>query len=117
MKKSAIIIVLLGCIASGCVTRTTFKDEPRQSVHFASAEAAQTFYDAYLARNYRYSPPDKTKMNEVTVIIAMPYRLFTVQTENFRFNHAIQLADTNHDGIISDVEAQAYAVKYPPNIH
>ena len=117
MKKSAVIIMLLGCVASGCVTRTTFKDEPRQSVHFASAEAAQTFYDAYLARNYRFSPPDKAETNEIAVFIVMPYRHYTVQTENFRFNHAIQLADTNHDGIISDVEARAYAAKYPQNLH
>jgi hypothetical protein len=116
MKKSAVIIILLGCIASGCVSQTTFKDEPRQSVHFASAEAAQTFYDAYLARYYHFSPSDKTKTNEVAIFIAMPYWHHTVQTENYHFNHAIQLADTNHDGIISDAEAQAYAVKDTPKL-
>ena len=43
------VIALLGCLASGCVTHTTIKDESRQSVRFSSPEAAQTFYDAYLS--------------------------------------------------------------------
>jgi hypothetical protein len=38
---------------SGCVTRTTYKNEPRQSIHFASEQAAQTFYETYLGKSNR----------------------------------------------------------------
>jgi hypothetical protein len=114
MKKKSIaipaIITLLCCITSGCVTRTTVKDEPRQSVQFASAQAAQTFYDAYISHYYQSSA-------QLTVALPLPYTHSKLVSDDVRFNHAVQLADTNHDGIISESEAQAYAekVKEPSN--
>src|SRR3954470_4244333 len=92
----------------GCVTRTTAKNEPRQSVHFSSEQAVETFYEAYLAISY---PSDK--QNVVAVWIGLPYTHRKISTENVHFNQAIQLADSDHDGIISDDEAQAYAAKMP----
>jgi len=90
----------------GCVTRTTAKNEPRQSVHFSSERAVETFYEAYLASSY---PSDK--QNAVAVWIGLPYTHRKISTENVYFNRAVQSADSNHDGIISDDEAQVYAAK------
>ncbi len=40
------ILTLLSGLSSSCVSHITYKDEPRQSIRFGSAQAAQTFYDA-----------------------------------------------------------------------
>ena len=98
-------IALLGCLVSGCVTQTTIKDESRQSVHFSSPEAAQTFYDAYL------SVTNPKGHGYVAVYVALPYQHRTVSTDNVRFNSAVRAADSNHDGIISEEEALAFAAQ------
>jgi hypothetical protein len=106
MKTSVIIITLFACIASGCVTRTTVKDEPRQHVRFASQQAAETFYEAYLAIYYPSNKRDSTM-----VYIATPYGHRKVSSDNVHFNAAVKSADADSDGIISDNEAAAYAKK------
>jgi len=98
-------IAVLGCITSGCVTHTTIKDESRQSVHFGSPEAAQTFYDAYLSGT---SPKGH---GSVAVYVVLPYQHRTVSTDNVRFNSAVQAADKNRDGMISEEEARAFAAQ------
>jgi hypothetical protein len=100
-----IIIALFGCLMSGCVMYTSIKDEPRQSVRFSSPEAAQTFYDAYLSVA---SPKGR---GSVVIYITLPYRHRIVSTDNVHFNSAVLLADSNHDGVISDDEARASAAK------
>ena len=108
MKTKHLIVpsILALIVASGCVTRTTVQNEPRQSVRFASQQAAETFYSAYLAANY---PSNKT--NSVAVWIGLPYNHNKIKTDNVRFNAAVQSADSDRDGMISDAEAQAYAAK------
>ena len=92
------------CMTFGCVTHTTVKDESRQSVRFSSPQAAQTFYDAYL---YATSPKGH---GSVTIDVPpLPYRRRTISTDNVRFNSAVQTVDSNHDGIISEEEARAFA--------
>ena len=109
MKKSSvsIVVVLLAGLLSGCVSRAITQNEPRQAVHFASAQSAQTFYDAYLAHHYPSNYGGNT--NCISVMIPLPYRQYHERTENVRFNAAIKKADADHDGLISDYEAAAYA--------
>ncbi len=99
------IIALLSCLTSGCVSHTTIKDEPRQSVRFSSPQSAQTFYDAYLSTT---SPEGR---GSVCVYVALPYQHQTVSTDNVRFNRAVQTADSNHNGVISREEASSFAVQ------
>ncbi len=98
-------IALLTCLMSGCVTHTAIKNEPRQSVRFSSPQAAQTFYDAYLSAN---SPEGD---GSVALFVALPYQHRTVSTDNVRFNSAVRTADSNHDGVISEKEARAFAAQ------
>jgi hypothetical protein len=100
------IVVLI--IASGCITRTTVENEPRQSVRFTSQQAAETFYEAYLANYY---PSNKTNNFHFWIGLPALYTHHYVETDNVHFNEAVQLADTNHDGTISDAEAQTYAAR------
>lgn len=101
---SAFAAVLVG-LASGCVVSTTIKDAPRNPVRFASPLAAQTFYDAYLSAAY---PQDRTLLS---LSMPSPYAHRTVSTDNVRFNSAVQIADSNHDGVISEKEARAFAAQ------
>ena len=104
MKTTHIVIItLLACATSGCVTHTTIKDEPRLNVRFGSAEAAQTFYDAYLSAN---SPRGR---GSVVLSLPSPYWHRTVRTDNVYFNSAARAADGDQDGEISDSEAHFYA--------
>jgi hypothetical protein len=108
MNRSVLIIALLGCIATGCVTSyTTVKDEPRVSVHFASAQAAQTFYEAYIKDNYAPSPEDRGP----GLSVEAGFERRKLKTDNVLFNEAVREAGTNQDGIISEAEAQAYSAK------
>ncbi len=102
-------IALLCCITSGCVTCTTYRDEPRRKVRFSSARTAQTFYDAYAS----IGTPIGSGILSVGVGFPMPlpYRRSTVPTENVKFNAAIQAADTDHNGVISEQEARTYAAQ------
>ena len=99
------IVALLSCLTSGCVTHTTIKDEPRQSVRFSSAQAAQTFYDAYL------SSASPKGHGSVTVSVPLPYWHQTVPTDNILFNKPVRSADSDRDGIISEEEAWAFAAQ------
>ncbi len=102
---TAALAVLLAGLAAGCVNHTTVKNEPRQSVRFGSPEAAQNFYDAYLAS---FSPDGNGSVN---IFVPPPYWHRTVTSDNVRFNAAVQAADADHDDVISDEEAQAYATR------
>ena len=120
MKKiiRSIAIVLLLAGVSGCVTRSITKNETRVKVSFASAMAAQVFYDAYLARNHP-NPINSTNavVNNIWVSFRLPYWQYHNVSENVRFNRAVAAADTDHDGLISEAEAQAYAATPAHGVH
>jgi hypothetical protein len=114
IKRIAVVSVLLGSLASGCTAAyTTVKDEPRASVHLASVEAAQTFYDAHIMENYAWRRDDRDAGWSVSagIDVPAPFERNKMVTDNVKFNNAIRETDTNHDGTISDAEAKAYAAK------
>ena len=100
------VILAYVTVLTGCVTRATVKDEARLNIRFTTPEAAQTFYEAYLAINHP-SPQKDTRC----VYIPLPYRHYTVSTDNVRFNAAIRSADSDQDGMISESEAGTYVQK------
>jgi hypothetical protein len=116
MKKFTVATytALLTCLLSGCVTYATTKNEPRKNVRFGSAQAAQTFYDAYLVREYQHYHSTKAVSHSISIGLHPPYWQHKAITENIRFNRAVTMADTNHDGMISLAEAQAYAENVLP---
>jgi hypothetical protein len=114
MKIHVFLPALAGCLATGCVTHyTTVKDEPRQTVQFASARAAQTFYEAYIRDHYVDAERDHANWS-VDLETVPPYERRDLKTDNVLFNEAVQAADANHDGVISEAEARAYAAKVAP---
>lgn len=99
------MLALLSGLSSSCVSHITYKDEPRQRIRFGNAQAAQTFYECL------FLPDGPKRHGAVSVGVPLPYGHRTISTENTRFNAAIQKADSNHDKIISESEARAFAAK------
>src|SRR4029450_7186784 len=103
-------IVLCLAMCSGCVSTWAVKNEPRDSVRFASGAGAQTFYEAYLGENY--TPPEGSGFG---VGVRLPYEHRDYLTDNVYFNQAVRAADTNHDELITDEEARAYGQSVQPS--
>lgn len=103
----SVLITVLTCLASGCVVHTTVKNPSRQPIRFETAKTAQTFYDTYLAA----ADPKGNGSLSVGLSLPLPYRHQTVETDNVRFNAAVEMADRNHDRVISKDEAQAFAAQ------
>ena len=97
-------LVGLSLLPTGCVTYTKTQNEARVPVHFASPDAAQKFYDAFLGT---IDPPDRK--NTVAVYVTLPFWYHRVPAGNVRYNTAIKAADQDGDGIISEAEAKDYA--------
>jgi len=97
MIASAALLALL----PGCVMQTNVKDEPRQTVRFATARAAQVFYDAYRG------PIEK---RSISISFGLPYAYRTVPSDNVTFNVATRAADADHNGVITEKEANAFAL-------
>lgn len=106
MARSGLITVMT-CLASGCVVHTTVRNPSRQSIRFESAKTAQTFYDTYLSA----ADPKGNGSLAIGLSLPLPYWHKTVETDNVRFNAAVQMADTNHDGFLSKDEVQAFAAQ------
>jgi hypothetical protein len=87
----------------GCVTYSTIKDEPRTEVRFVSAKATEVFYRAY-------RDPVPEKKHDIWVMLPLPYWQYSKDSDNIRFNRALQKADANHNGVITEKEAAAFAV-------
>lgn len=106
-------ISLLGCITTSCVgvTYTKYKDEPRQRIRFSSTAAAQTFYDAYASIDRPQVRDGRFHSIKVYAGLVSPYSQHTKTTENIGFNAAVQRADANRNGTITEKEARAYAAK------
>jgi hypothetical protein len=112
--KSFSMLVLASLAAglfSGCVSTsyTAVKDEPRVSVTFADAQAAKTFYDAYISQNYT-KQSYKGLQVAVGLYVESPYwhNNYHYVTDNVLFNRAVAAADTNHDGVINEAEATRF---------
>ena len=97
--------IALLCCCSSCVTYTKYKDETRMKVSFSSTSTAQIFYDAYAS----VGSPVGNGSVVAKIPQPIPYWQTTKDTENTKFNAAVRMADTNHDHIISQKEARAYA--------
>jgi PadR family transcriptional regulator PadR len=101
---------------SGCVNLNTtyYDDAPRRDMRFASEQAATTFYNALLAE--RFPPPplqdDGQPVRDrdtLSLLVVTPLSSHHAKSDHVIFNEAAAQADTNHDGLITEAEATAYA--------
>jgi len=104
-------LVALGA-TTGCISshETVYRDVPRASVTFASEKAGRVFYET-LSR----TPDSRRKTeNRVSVdLILIDVERRTVAGSNQLFNDAVNFADTNRDGTITETEADIFAGAWP----
>ena len=98
---------------SGCVHTTYYDDAPRQDTRFESQQDATTFYNAVLAEHYPPPPlKDDGQPAHETLSLWIGENFVTwnhAKSSNVIFNDAAARADTNHDGLITEAEATAFA--------
>jgi hypothetical protein len=98
-------------LLSGCtMTKINYADAPLTPVKFESVQASQTFYQAILAG---YFPEKNSKSNEYSFTLDVPSPLWfdhnTRESYRVIVNEAAARADTDHDGLITEAEATAFA--------
>jgi len=112
---SIFAVSLLASLA-GCVDLAKYEDAPRSDIHFESLKAATTFYDAVLDEHFTIPRKSDGTADKKSITIYIGENLVTWKTEkssNVIFNEAAAIADANHDGTITENEADAFAA----NIH
>jgi hypothetical protein len=111
-RKSIRPILLAGAMASafltGCAGTTfSYQDAPPTPVQFESMKAEQTFYNAILAK---YFPAFDGRANEFSSnLLEVGWDHEIRQSSNVIFNEAVAAADTDHNNVITEAEANAYA--------
>jgi hypothetical protein len=107
-----LVVSLICAGGTGCVETTIVRDAPRTGTTFESADGAKLFYEAYIAKNYVRDI--KSNVAVYVHLPPLPYWQREVKSDNVLFDDAVNAADTNHDGTISDDEARAYSDKVHP---
>ena len=107
-KIHSLILLAISAVLPSCVSVSKIKDEDRTKVRFASTRAAQVFYEAALLP---HGPNHGTVC--VGIGVQSPYSVRTKETGNVLFNKAVQTADANHNGLISESEAEKFAAAQP----
>ena len=108
-RLSLLIVTLTAVAATGCIhtEETVVRDSPRVPVEFETETAGRIFYEALSRSNGGRSHRESS--SEVEVPFVFGHKTRTVRGPNLAFNEAVQRADTNHDGRITEVEARIYA--------
>ena len=106
---SLIILLAISAILPSCVSVTKIKDEDRTKVRFANTRAARVFYEAALLPH----GPNQNGHGTVCIGAWSPIVVRTKETGNVLFNKAVQSADANRNGLISQSEAEKFAAAQP----
>ena len=103
----AIIILMLASALAGCISSrsTSYSDVERVKVSFASERAGRLFYETLSRLPHEEREESK---NDVSLILINVERK-TITGPNRFFNEAVARCDTDHDGIITEEEAQIFA--------
>jgi hypothetical protein len=103
----AAILATTGCISTH---ETIYADTVRTKVTFASDRAGRVFYETLtLAPESRPRTEKHTEVN--LILIDVDQR--TLAGPNRLFNEAVAFCDTNHDGEITEAEADIFAKAWP----
>jgi len=103
----AIIILMLASVLAGCISSrsVSYSDVERVKVSFASERAGRLFYETLSRLPHEEREESK---NDVSLILINVERK-TITGPNRFFNEAVARCDTDHDGIITEEEAQIFA--------
>jgi len=103
----AVALLLAGCIST---SKTEYIDEQKVAVSFESNRAEKLFFEG-MAKNKGLiasvgRPQEKT---HVSLILINVSEQKVTSGPNRDFNQAVRFCDTNHDGVITEHEAEMFA--------
>lgn len=110
------LIATLGLLAlgasTGCISthETVYSDEPRAKVSFASDKAGRIFYETL---SHTPEGRQRTEKHTEVSLILIDVDRRTVTGPNHLFNEAVAFCDTDHDGVITEAEAEIFAHAWP----
>lgn len=105
---ASVFLATTGCISTH---QTVTIDAPRISVAFATERAGRVFYET-LARTTDSRPREEKRSHVNLILVDIEER--TIVGPNRRFNEAVAFCDTNHDGEITETEADIFSAAWPP---
>lgn len=108
--SSPLIAVLASAalLGTGCISHheTVYKDTERVAVSFENDTAARLFYEG-LERRRKVRNANETR-TEFHIPVVFEHEVKTVTGPSAQFNDAVQAADTNRDGKITEQEARIF---------
>ena len=112
--KSNRLFLFIACLGlsqliSGCITssHTTYVDAERVKVSFANDRAGKLFYET-LSKLPDFSQREETRSGVHLIVVNVDSREVK-GGPNRNFNRAVELCDTDHDGVISEQEAEIFS--------
>lgn len=102
---AAVLSILTGCISRSHVS---YDDTDRVKVAFATEKAGRVFYEAL-----GHSPAEKTETHTEVNLILIDFDHRTVRGPNRLFNEAVAFCDSDHDGTVTETEAEIFAGAWP----
>jgi len=113
-RSALLAVTLASALLTGCtLTKSSYEDAPLTPVKFESTQAAQTFYNAILARFFPADANEEKNDNTYSAGLDVPMPLWydhdTEKSYRVIVNEAVAKADANHDGVITETEAEAFA--------
>jgi hypothetical protein len=105
---ASVFLATAGCISTH---QTVTIDVPRTKVAFANEKAGRLFYET-LARATDPRPHEEKRTQVNLILLNIEER--TVVGPNRLFNEAVSFCDTNHDGEITETEADIFSSAWPP---
>lgn len=95
-------------LGTGCISHheTVYRDTERVAVSFENDTAARLFYEG-LERRRKNRSGNETR-TELHIPVVFEHEVKTVTGPSAQFNDAVQAADTNRDGKITEAEARIF---------
>ncbi len=96
-------------VLAGCITHneTVYHDVSRVKVSFENDRAARVFYEALSTAPQAKSGSESSTKIDLPLIFEC--KTHVVQGPSAAFNKAVELCDTNKDGVITEAEANIFA--------
>jgi hypothetical protein len=98
------VLTMAGCIHH---SETVYRDVTRTQVQFENDKAARIFYEAFNSNSGNKDRTESQTKIELPIVFKDERRV--VSGPNAAFNRAVELCDSNHNGIITEQEARIYA--------
>jgi hypothetical protein len=104
-----VVLVAMALATAGCISHssTVYRDVSRVKVEFESDAAARLFYETL--SNGHFDKDGGESSTNVGIPIIFSHERKVVSGPNTAFNRAVEICDSNRDGVITEQEARIFA--------